>query len=150
LGRLKRSKSFKIAVGSDHAGFRLKRKIVAFLKRRGYAVEDEGCFSPKRCDYPAFAKSAARAVASRRCRFGILVCGSGAGVCMTANKTRRVRAAVARDARTARVVRGHNNANVLCLGARFTPAKQALRIVSVFLKTPFEGGRHARRVRKIE
>jgi ribose 5-phosphate isomerase B len=141
---------FKIAVGSDHAGFRLKRKIVAFLKRRGYAVEDEGCFSAKRCDYPVFARSVARAVASRRCRFGVAVCGSGVGVCVTANKTRRVRAALARDARTARLARAHNNANVLCFGARFTPAPRALRIVSVFLNTAFEGGRHARRVKKIE
>jgi ribose 5-phosphate isomerase B len=141
---------FKVAVGSDHAGFRLKRKIVAFLKRRGYSVEDEGCFSAARCDYPVFARSVARAVASRRCRFGVVVCGSGVGVSIAANKTRGVRAALARDARTARLARQHNNANVLCLGARFTPAKKALSIVSVFLRTPFEGGRHARRVSKIE
>ncbi|MEM0475273.1 MAG: ribose 5-phosphate isomerase B [Candidatus Norongarragalinales archaeon] len=147
---MKKIRRLKIAVGADHAGFRLKKKIAAFLKTRGFAVEDEGCFSPEACDYPVFAKRAAHAVASRRCRFAILICGSGAGVCMVANKTRRVRAAVARDARTARLVRAHNNANVLCLGARFTPARRALRIVSTFLKTPFEGGRHARRVRKIE
>ena len=142
--------AFKVAVGSDHAGFRLKNKIIAFLKRGGYSVEDEGCFSAERCDYPVFARSVARAVASRRCRFGILVCGSGVGVSIVANKTRGVRAALARDARTARLARQHNNANVLCLGARFTPAPAALRVVSVFLKTAFEGGRHARRVKKIE
>ncbi len=140
----------KIAVGSDHAGFRLKKKLVSFLKRRGYAVEDEGCFSGKRCDYPVFARSVGRAVASRRCRFGVLVCASGVGVSIAANKTRGVRAALARDSRTARLARNHNNANVLCFGARFTPAPAALRIVSVFLKAPFEGGRHARRVKKIE
>ncbi|MFH0973208.1 MAG: ribose 5-phosphate isomerase B [Candidatus Micrarchaeota archaeon] len=140
----------KIAVGSDHAGFRLKKKIIAFLKKRGYAVEDEGCFSTKHADYPVYGRSAARAVAARRCRFGILVCGSGTGMSISANKIRGVRAAVARDGRTARLARAHNNANVLCLGARFTPTPQALRLVRVFLTTPFEGGRHARRVKKIE
>ena len=140
----------KIAVGRDHAGFRLKKKIIAFLKKRGYAVEDEGCFSTRRADYPVYGRSAARAVAARRCRFGILVCGSGTGMSISANKIRGVRAAVARDSRTVRLARAHNNANVLCLGARFTPAPQALRLVRVFLATPFEGGRHARRVKKIE
>ncbi|MFH0775239.1 MAG: ribose 5-phosphate isomerase B [bacterium] len=140
----------KIAIGSDHAGFSLKENIKLYLAEEGYEVEDFGTDNPSSCDYPDYAKKVADATASGSSKFGILICGTGIGMSIVANKTRGVRAALCYCEETAKLARGHNDANVLCLAARFLPEKEAEKIVSAFLFTPFEEGRHKRRVDKIE
>lgn len=140
----------KIALGSDHAGFFLKESIKLYLTEEGYEVEDFGTESPSSCDYPDYAKRVAEAVAKGSSKFGILICDTGIGMSIVANKTKGIRAALCGCEETARLARNHNHANLLCLAAKFLPEKEAKQIVSVFLTSGEEGGRHRRRVDKIE
>lgn len=139
----------KIAVASDHAGFQLKERVCAALRSAGHEVEDFGTGSEDSVDYPDFAEPAARAVADHEAEKAVLVCGSGVGVAIVANKVEGVRAVHAHDAEEAAMSRRHNDTNVLTLGERTTPAEHAIEIVNSFLSTDFEGGRHQRRVDKI-
>lgn len=139
----------RVAIGSDHAGFILKEEIKAYLGKSGIEVEDFGTHSQESCDYPLIAQPVAEAVANGRFRFGILICGTGIGVSITANKVGGIRAALCHDTFSARMTRMHNDANMLALGARVIGAGLALDIVDVFLKTDFEGGRHSKRVEQI-
>jgi len=139
-----------VILGSDHAGFELKEKVKETLERLGVPFEDVGTHSAESVDYPDFAHRVAEAVGDGRYERGILVCGTGIGVSIAANRHAGVRAAVACGEETARLSREHNDANVLALGGRTIAPALADRIVEVWLKTPFAGGRHARRVAKIE
>ena len=139
----------RIALGADHAGVALKLHLKQQLAARGIAHEDFGTMSTEAIDYPDVARTVAQAVSSGRFDRGILVCGSGLGMAMAANKVPGVRAAAAADENTARLSREHNDANVLALGARLTDTARALRLVDVFLSTSFSGGRHAQRVAKL-
>lgn len=140
----------KIAIGSDHGGFEYKASIIKALQVKGYDVVDMGTYSPESCDYPIIAKKVARAVAKGDFEKGILVCGTGIGMSMAANKVKGIRAAVCGDTFSARATRAHNNANLLCLGQRVVGEGLALDIVDIWLTTKFEGGRHERRVNMIE
>lgn len=139
----------KIGMCSDHAGFELKCAIENWLDVKGYAYRDFGTDSAESCDYPDFAHPCALAVESGECYPGIAMCGSGNGIAMTLNKHQGIRAALCWTPGLARLARAHNDANVLVLPARFIPVELALEIVDVFLSTPFEGGRHQRRIDKI-
>jgi ribose 5-phosphate isomerase B len=139
----------RIAIGSDHAGFQLKETVKARLVEQGFDLVDVGTTSDASVDYPDYAAAVAHEVASGDSDRGILVCGTGIGMAMAANKVSGVRAAPAGDLESARLSREHNDANVLTLGARITPPDLALAIVRLFLDTPFAGGRHQRRVDKI-
>lgn len=140
----------KIAIGSDHGGFEYKASIIKALQDKGYDVVDMGTYSPESCDYPIIAKKVARAIAKGDFEKGILVCGTGIGMSMAANKVKGIRAAVCGDTFSARATRAHNNANILCLGQRVVGEGLALDIVDIWLTTKFEGGRHERRVNMIE
>ena len=140
----------KIAIGSDHAGFLMKEKIKRWLQNQGYAVQDFGCFSDESCDYPDYAEKVARNVAGEKGTIGILFCGSGIGMCIAANKVKGIHAALIHNEFTGRSAREHNNANIICLGARVTDLATAKKAISAFLNAEFQGGRHARRVKKIE
>ncbi|HSL18139.1 MAG TPA: ribose 5-phosphate isomerase B [Methylomirabilota bacterium] len=139
-----------IAIASDHAGIALKGELGRQLRELGLAVEDLGPEDPSSVDYPDYAHLLARAVADGRVERGILICGTGIGMSMAANRHPGVRAALCHDAYTAEMARRHNDANVLCLGARAIGVGVAEQVVRVFVDTPFEGGRHQRRVAKIE
>lgn len=139
-----------LAFGSDHAGFQLKRILVEYAAQHGHECTDHGTDSDASCDYPDYAHAVARAVQAGEADRGILVCGTGLGVSMTANKHRGIRAAVCREEASARFSRAHNDANVLCLGERVTAAEYAKTILDVWLATDFEGGRHSARVAKID
>lgn len=139
----------RIALGADHAGVELKGRIRRLLDRRNLAFEDIGPETDASVDYPDYALGVARRVASGACRRGILVCGSGVGMAIAANKVRGIRAAAVTTAPAARLARRHNDVNVLALGARSLSVDDALAIVDAFLATPFDGGRHQRRVDKI-
>jgi ribose 5-phosphate isomerase B len=141
--------SKNIAIGSDHAGFHSKEVIKQELIRSGYAVQDAGTDSEASVDYPDFAREVAERVAAGKADLGVLVCGTGIGMAMAANKVPGIRAAVAHDQMTAHLAREHNNANVLTLGGRVVSDETALEIVREFLSTTFAGGRHQRRVDKI-
>ncbi|HEV8473740.1 MAG TPA: ribose 5-phosphate isomerase B [Methylomirabilota bacterium] len=138
-----------IAIGADHAGFALKQELKAWLTARGHQVLDHGTHSTDSVDYPDYAASVASAVRDGGAQRGVLVCGSGIGMAIAANKVAGVRAAVAGDAETARLSREHNDTNVLALGARLTAPARATEVVQTWLETAFEGGRHARRVDKL-
>ena len=138
-----------IAICSDHAGYELKSIIEGYLEANGRAYEDFGTFSAESCDYPDFAHPCAQAVESGKCYPGIAMCGSGNGIAMTLNKHQGIRAALCWTPELAALARQHNDANVLVLPARFIAPELALEILEVFLSTPFEGGRHVRRVEKI-
>jgi ribose 5-phosphate isomerase B len=138
-----------IALGADHAGYSLKEKLKTWLAADGHRVIDHGTHSTDSVDYPDFAAAVAETVRAGGAERGVLVCGSGIGMAMAANKVAGVRAVVAADPTVARLSRQHNDANVLALGARLTAAGQALDVVQAWLATPFEGGRHARRVDKL-
>ncbi|NMP21013.1 ribose 5-phosphate isomerase B [Sulfobacillus harzensis] len=140
----------RIAVGADHAGWPLKEPLVAFLIEHGWDVEDFGTFSPDSVDYPDYALKVGEAVARGNVDRGLLLCGSGQGMCMTANKIIGVRAALAHDVVSARLAREHNDANVLTMGGRFVAQPLAEEILLTFLSTEFAGGRHVRRVEKIQ
>jgi ribose 5-phosphate isomerase B len=135
-----------MAVGCDHAGLQLKQKIVDFLAEQGEPCRDFGVQTGEAADYPDIAGAVTEAVRSGACRRGILICGTGIGMCIAANKARSIRAALCHDTFSARMARQHNDANVLCLGARVIGEGLALDIVELFLRTPFEGGRHQRRL----
>ena len=139
----------KLYTGSDHAGFDLRTRMVAHLRALGFEVEDLGTPSAESTDYPDWAAAVGRAVRDHAGSLGVLVCGTGLGVCMAANKINGVRAADAWNVESARLSRAHNNANVLCVGSRLVPEAEAFSIVDAWLDTEFEGGRHARRVDKI-
>jgi len=138
-----------IALGADHAGFHYKQAIKAYLEEKGFTVKDFGTNSDEAVDYPDFAHPLADAVGSGACAMGVLVCGSGNGVAMTANKHPKVRAALCWNEELAGLVRQHNNANVLCVPERFVDEALAVKMADVFMHTSFEGGRHERRVSKI-
>lgn len=140
----------RIAVGSDHAGLPLKEPLVTFLIEKGWDVEDFGTFSQDSVDYPDYALKVSEAVARGDVDRGLLICGSGQGMCMTANKVTGVRAALAHDVVSARLSREHNDSNVLCMGARFVAIGLAQEILSTWLETDFEAGRHIRRIEKIQ
>lgn len=140
----------RIALGSDHAGFRLKEEVLRHLASGSKQVLDQGVDSEQSADYPEFAHKVAAMVASHAADLGIVICGSGNGVNITANKHRGIRSALAWDPEVARLARQHNDANVLALPARFLGTAQALVIVDAFLSAVFEGGRHQRRVSQIE
>ncbi len=140
----------KVAVGSDHGGFRYKEQIIEYLKSRNIPYFDVGTHTPEACDYPVIARKVAELVISGQANRGILVCGTGIGMSIAANKVKGIRAALCGDTYSARVSRAHNNANILCLGERVIGEHLALDIVDIWLKTGFEGGRHKRRVDLIE
>jgi ribose 5-phosphate isomerase B len=139
----------KIVVGADHGGFRLKEVLKVFLEEKGYSVKDVGTYSQERCDYPKTAYAAAKEVSTGRFPWAVVICKSGIGNSIVANKLPRVRAALCYNVRAARLSRQHNDSNVLVLGSMFVTAGQAKRILSAWLTTPFEGGRHLRRIRQI-
>jgi ribose 5-phosphate isomerase B len=139
----------QIALGADHAGYQLKDQIKQHLAQRGIELCDEGTSSPESVDYPDFARAVAHDVSEQRADLGILVCGSGIGMAIAANKVDGIRAANVTTEYEAQMSREHNNANVLALGARILSPEEALRIVDAWLATPFAGGRHERRVEKI-
>ena len=140
-----------IAIGSDHGGFALKQALMAHLDRRGLAYKDFGTYSEASCDYPVYAKAVANAVVSGECERGIIICGTGIGVSITANKIPGIRAALCGDCFSAEATRLHNDANVLCMGARVVGEGLALKIADTFLDTPFSNDeRHIRRISQIE
>ena len=139
----------KLIVGSDHGGFNLKGHVVKELEKLGHQVTDVGVFTADSVDYPDIAKGIATRVAEAEFERGIIVCGTGQGVAMAANKVHGVRAAVVSDTFSAKMARAHNDANVLCLGERVVGSGLAMELVAAFLATNFEGGRHATRVDKI-
>ena len=138
-----------IALGSDHGGFDLKERVKAYLDREGIPYQDYGCHSKESCDYPVFGKAAAEAVASGVWEKGIVICTTGIGISIAANKVRGIRCALCSDPLSAEMTRRHNDANMLAIGAGFTGKNLAERMVEVFLSTDFEGGRHERRVNKL-
>jgi len=140
----------KIIIGSDHGGFELKEALKGYLSRKGFKVTDVGTYSTESCDYTDYAFAAARQVASGKYRRGILICKSGIGNSIVANRLPGVRAALCYSTTCARLSREHNDSNILVLGSAFTGPGMAKRMVDVWLKTPFAGGRHARRLRKIK
>ena len=140
-----------IAFGCDHGGFVLKKEILNYLDSQGFAYRDFGCHSEESCDYPEIGQAVARAVAGGECEKGILVCGTGIGISIAANKVRGIRAALCGDCFSAQACREHNDANIVALGARVTGPGLAVRIVETFLQTEFSGEeRHSRRIAKIE
>ena len=136
----------KIAIGSDHAGFTLKETLRAWLMEQGHQIVDVGTFNKERCDYPDFGAMVGRAVAEGEVESGVLVCGSGQGICMAVNKISGVRGGVIRDSRDAEMARRHNDANVACFGEQITADHLAMDALHVFLTTPFDGGRHEGRI----
>lgn len=142
--------SISISIGSDHAGFELKKQIIDYLKNKLFIVIDKGCFSEERTDYPDFAHQTAESVITKESEFGILMCGSGNGINMTANKHKGIRAALCWTSEIATMARQHNDANVLVLPARYITISEALKCVDVFLSEKFEGGRHQERIEKID
>ena len=139
----------KIFISSDHAGFSLKDQIYKKLKKRNYRITNLGPFNDKSVDYPIYAKKLANTVSRNKSSFGILVCGSGTGMAIAANKVKNIRAAVCYNVKNTKLSRLHNNANVITVGSRLTSKNLAFRLVNIFLKTKFEGGRHLRRIKKI-
>ena len=139
----------KICISSDHAGYETKEFIKDLLIKSKISTVDLGPFLNKSVDYPDYAKKVSNRVSKRKSEIGILVCGSGTGMAISANKTKGIRAAVGYNIKSTQLSRQHNNANILCLGARLTKKKDIKQIISVFLKTKFEGGRHKRRIKKI-
>ena len=140
----------KIAFGCDHGGFLLKQAVVDHLKERGHEVADFGCNGPESTDYPTYGELVGRAVGAGECDLGVLICGTGVGISLAANRCKGVRAAACSDTYTAELCRRHNDANVIAFGARVVGEGLALAIVDSFLDAKFEGGRHAKRVGMIE
>lgn len=142
--------SKKIAIGSDHAGFELKQEIILYLKDHKHTVLDKGTFSEARADYPDYAHAVAHSVLNKEAELGILMCGSGNGIAIAANRHKGIRAAIAWQPELASLARQHNAANVLVLPARFISKEEAFKCVDAFLSAEFEGGRHQQRIEKIE
>jgi ribose 5-phosphate isomerase B len=143
----------RISLGSDHAGWKLKQVIKEYLHSKTgldrLEINDWGCYSEERCDYPDFAHKVAEDVENKKCDFGILICGSGNGIAMTVNKHQDIRAALCWTKEIAALARQHNDANIISIPARYTSIQQAIEMVDTFLTTSFEGGRHGNRVKKI-
>lgn len=140
-----------IALGCDHGGYELMKEVIAYLEKNRLEYKNFGTYSEESCDYPVYGKAVANAVASGECEKGILICGTGIGISISANKVKGVRAALCGDCFSAQATREHNNANILALGARVTGAGLALKIVDTFLNTPFSNDeRHIRRINQIE
>lgn len=140
-----------IAIGSDHGGYDLKQRVIRHLEERGISCEDMGCHGKESCDYPPFGRAAARAVAEGRCEKGIVICTTGIGISIVANKVKGIRCALCSDTVSAKLTRLHNDANMLALGAGILGENLALEIVDTFLDTPFSGKeKHSRRVSQIE
>ncbi len=135
-----------IAIGCDHGGYELKQEVMKLLEEKGFEYKDFGTYSTESCDYPVYGEAVARAVAGGECEKGIIICGTGIGISMAANKVKGIRAALCGDCYSAEYTRRHNDANILAMGARTLGSGLALKIVETFLSTEFEGGRHARRV----
>ncbi len=142
-------KSLPVAIGSDHAGFERKEDLISFLEGENLPYKDFGTHSTDSVDYPDFAHPVASAVENGEAAFGILLCGSGNGVAITANKHRGIRAAICWGEELAALARKHNNANIICIPARFIREGDAEKMINIFMQTPFEGGRHINRVNKI-
>lgn len=140
----------KIAVGSDHAGFTYKEEIKKYLSKKGYEVSDVGTYSQESTDYPIYGRKVAEMVANKEADFGVLVCSSGEGISISANKIKGVRAGIAYNDDVAHLLREHNNANVIAFGQNFMKLEDVLRRLDIFLNANFEGGRHERRVNLIE
>jgi ribose 5-phosphate isomerase B len=140
----------KIAIGSDHAGFELKEQLINYLKEKNSSIFDKGCFSLERADYPDFGHAVALSVLNKEVDFGILMCGSGNGINMSANKHAGIRAALCWNQEIASLARLHNDANILVLPARYITLEEAKKCVYAFFDNPFEGGRHADRIKKID
>ncbi len=138
-----------VCIASDHAGFRLKENIKDFLINRNISIIDLGPMNDNSVDYPDYAKKVSNRVKMKKSQVGILVCGSGTGMAISANKNKKIRAAVCYNLKSTRLSRQHNNANIIAIGSRLTKKSVALKLVYTFLETKFEGGRHLRRVRKI-
>ena len=139
-----------IGIASDHAGFALKGVVKAYLTEKGYTVIDCGTDSEASCDYPVFAKALCKEINDGNAQLGILICGTGIGMSMAANKVKGIRAALCSDCFSAKFTRAHNDSNVMCLGARVMGEGLALELVDIFLNTPFEGGKHLRRINMLE
>jgi len=139
----------KLVIGGDHAGYDLKKELLPWLMEKGYDVNDKGSYSADSVDYPDFSHPVAHEVETGKADLGILICGSANGVAMAANKHEKIRAAIAWKKELAELARSHNDANIICLPARYISIDEAKEIVEAFLDTPFEGGRHQRRVDKI-
>ena len=139
----------KIAIGADHGGYKLKESLVRFLKKRGHTIKDFGTFSKTSCDYPTIGYQVSKAVAKKKFSRGILICTTGIGMSMTANKVKGVRAALCNRVDIARLSRKHNDANVLVFAAKAVPSAKAKKIATIWLSTRASGGRHKRRVRQI-
>lgn len=138
-----------LAIGSDHAGFEMKEEIKKYLEEKGYEVKDYGTYSTESCDYPEFGEKVGRAVANGECEEGVLICGTGIGISLAANKVKGVRAAVVSEPVSARLAKQHNNANIIAFGARIVGMEEAKGIVDAFLSAEFLGGRHEKRVNMI-
>lgn len=137
----------KIVIGSDHGGYELKQEVMDHLKKRGIEVIDVGCYSAESCDYPVYAKPVTEAIQNGDADLGILICGTGIGMSMAANKEKGIRAALCHDTFSAKATREHNNANILCMGARVVGPGLALMIIDTFIDTPFSNDeRHIRRI----
>lgn len=139
----------KIVIGCDHAALQMKNKVIAHLKDRGFDVVDVGTYSEDSCDYPDFGYAAAKMVADGEVKMGIVICGTGIGISISANKVKGIRCALCGDLFSAEMTRRHNDANMLAMGARVISDELALQITDKFLDTPFEGGRHQRRIDKM-
>ena len=139
----------KIAIACDHAGFKLKQKIIEYLNEQGYVITDFGTFSDESVDYPDYVHPLAKSISNGEMEIGLIICSTGNGVNMTANKYPKIRSALCWDNEIVRLSRAHNNANVMALPANFITTEQAIQFVNTFLSTPFEGGRHKRRIEKI-
>ena len=139
----------KVCIGSDHAGYRLKEYIKDFLINKDISIIDLGPINEDSVDYPDYAKKVSNRIKSKKSDAGILVCGSGTGMAISANKIKRIRAAVCYNLKSTRLSRQHNNANIIALGSRLTKKKDVSKLITIFLKTKFEGGRHLKRIRKI-
>lgn len=139
----------KIAIGSDHAGFELKQQLIPFLESKGIEMKDHGCYSAERVDYPDFGHAVAKAVLNNEAELGILMCGSGNGINMAANKHAGIRSALCWNPEISALARQHNDANILVLPARYITFEEAKNIIDAFLNSTFEGGRHADRIKKI-
>ena len=140
----------KIAIGSDHAGFTLKEVLKNHLQIAAYVITDVGCFSSESVDFPDYAHQVAKLVEDKAVDFGVIICGSGQGVCIAANRHKGVRALLLRSEEDAKLGREHNNGNVACFGARMTDEKTAQKLLKIFLETKFAEGRHSKRVEKID
>lgn len=140
----------KVAIGSDHAGFKLKEQIKAFLTEKGFEVLDKGCFSETSCDYPDFGEAIALEVIAKNCDFGCIICGTGIGISISANKIPGIRAALCVSKEMAHLAKAHNDANIIAIGSRIKLLDTPEEILEAFINSKFEGGRHENRINKIK